>query len=68
MSNDWVKKWVATGYSLKPTLPSLKKGGLKNVFFLDRIINWLVFWPQFWYMKRKIKGEKVGLHEAFFHH
>lgn len=68
LANDWAKKWVATGYSLKPTLPSLEKGGFKNNFLVDRVVNWLAFWMQFLYMKRKIKNEKVGLHEAYFHH
>ncbi|MDD4027138.1 MAG: nucleotidyltransferase domain-containing protein [Candidatus Shapirobacteria bacterium] len=67
-TNDWAKKYVATGYSLKPTLPSLEKGGLKNSIFLDRVVNWLVFWPQFFYMKNRIKNEEIGLHKAFFHH
>jgi len=68
LMNSWAKKYVATGYSLKSTLPSLEKGGVKNNIFFDRVINWLVFWPQFLYMKRRIKNEKVGPHEAFFHH
>ena len=68
LANGWAKEYVATGYSLKPTLPSLEKGGFKNGNFFDRMVNWLVFWPQFLYMRKKIKNEKIGLHEAFFHH
>jgi predicted nucleotidyltransferase len=69
-SNDWAKKYVATGYSLKKHSPayggtSLDRVTVKNIW--DKVVNWLVFWPQFWYMKKKIRREKVGLHEAFFH-
>lgn len=68
-ANDWAKKYVATGYSLKPSAPD-KSGAppLKRETLLDRVINWLVFWPQFLYMKKRIKNEKIGLHDAFFHH
>jgi len=67
-ANGWAKKWVATGYSLKNTLPSLEKGELNNNIFFDRVVNWVVFWPQFWYMRKRIKNEKINLHQAFFHH
>ena len=67
-ANSWAKKWVATGYSLKPILPSFEKGELKNNIFFDKVVNWLVFWPQFWYMKKRIKKEEISLHKAFFHH
>ena len=72
--NDWAKKWVATGYSLKPSGPKIRTTSLDPASWrasmealLDKVINWLVFWPQFWFMKGKIKKERVGLHEAFFH-
>lgn len=69
LANSWAKKWVATGYSEKisnfQVLISKNKPKEKK---LDKIVNWVVFWPQFLYMKRRIKNEKVGLHEAFFHH
>ena len=70
LANDWAKEFVATGYSLKPTVLLRKTSPLKRetLLGLDGVVNWLVFWPQFWYMKRKIKNEKIGLHEAFFHH
>ena len=32
-----------------------------------KIINWLVFWPQYWYMKDKIGNGLVDLKRAFFH-
>ncbi|MFA6184681.1 MAG: hypothetical protein WCT51_04375 [Candidatus Shapirobacteria bacterium] len=70
LANGWAKKYVATGYSLKPTVSLRKTSPLKRetLLRLDGVINWMVFWPQFLYMRKKIKNEKVGLHEAFFHH
>ncbi len=67
--NSWAKKYVATGYGNKIKDLRFKKYDLrtkKNL--IDKMINWVVFWPQFLYMKRRMKNEKVGLHEAFFHH
>jgi len=69
--NDWAKKYVAMGYSLKTKLfapQQVRDISLKKGNFFDRMVNWSVFWLQFLYMKKKIKNEKVGLHEAFFHH
>lgn len=65
--NDWAIKYVANGYSKKV---SSIKYPLYNVeiSLFDKLINWLVFWPQYWYMKKRIKNEKIGLHKAFFHH
>ncbi|HPT66034.1 MAG TPA: nucleotidyltransferase domain-containing protein [Candidatus Woesebacteria bacterium] len=65
--NDWAKKWVATGYNdkVKKFINLKVTKSYKNIF--DMVINWLVFWPQFWYMKKKMKKEKVNLHQAFFH-
>ena len=65
--NDWARDWVATGYSLKPSVSLRETSPLKRETVLDEVINWLMFGLQFLYMKRKIKNEKVGLHEAFFH-
>jgi len=66
-ANSWVKKWVATGYfELNKKFSFIKCKKNKNNY-LNIVINWLVFWPQFWYMKRRIKKEKIGLHKAFFH-
>jgi len=67
LANDWAKKYVATGYSLKPSVSLGETSPLKRETLLDRVINWLMFWLQFLYMRKKIKNEKVGLHEAFFH-
>jgi len=63
MENDWAKKYVATNYPNKKIERIEKR---QNVG-LNKIINWCFFWPQYIYMKRKIKQEKVDLHRAFFH-
>lgn len=70
VKNNWAKKWVATGYARLVDRSSIvdrryKKNKKSN--FLDKITNYLYFWPQYWYMKRKIREEEVGLHQAFFH-
>lgn len=43
--------------------------GLKNTWqtLMLKIINWLVFWPQYWYMKPKIGDGWVNIKMAFFH-
>ncbi len=66
--NSWAKKWVATPYENKISnfQFSIFKKNKKNKK-LDEIMNQIYFWPQYWYMKRKIQGEKIGLHKAFFH-
>jgi hypothetical protein len=67
--NNWAEKYLATGYSEKKSefkiFNDQKKKEKNN--FKDRLINELVFWPQFLYMKGKIRKETVGLHQAFFH-
>jgi len=67
-ANDWAKKYVATGYleivsSIKYQVLSINN----NDIFFDKIVNYLVFWPQYWYMKKKIKSEEINLYRAFFH-
>jgi hypothetical protein len=67
-ANSWAKKWVATPYVNKTKDLRLKEQGLKirqNNF--DKVMNHLYFWPQYWYMRGKIKKEKVSLYWAFFH-
>jgi len=69
LANSWAKKYVATGYYNlvdRSSIVDRRKKIKENL--IDKMINWVVFWPQFWYMKGRIKKEKVGLHEAFFHH
>jgi hypothetical protein len=68
MKNGWVKNYLATGFYKKTKEIKLGKndfGTRQN--YLDLIVNYLVFWPQYWYMRKKIKREKVGLGWAFFH-
>lgn len=69
--NGWAKKWVATGYNkiIKLFVPRWTSGdiSLKKGKSLDGIINFLVFCPQYLYMKKKIKKETIGLYQAFFH-
>jgi hypothetical protein len=69
MANSWAKKWVATGYKSKISNFQflISKNDITEKIF-DKIVNRLVFWPQYWYMEKRIKNEKIGLHEAFFHH
>lgn len=67
-ANDWAKKYVATGYMrlLRHKIPRNETKLTKGAF-LDGVVNWLVFWPQYWYMKKKIKSEEIDLYRAFFH-
>jgi len=69
LANDWAKKYVATGYSglVNRSLVIDRRKKIKENL-IDKMINFMMFWPQFLYMKKRIKKEKVGLHEAFFHH
>lgn len=66
LENSWAKKWVATGYSRLVTSYELGVMSYDNNF-LKKIINWVVFWPQWWYMRRKIGGGLVDRKRAFFH-
>jgi hypothetical protein len=73
--NDWAKKWVATPYKNKISnfQPVCRTGRFlisnekQKTNKLEKIMNYLYFWPQYWYMRRKIRKEKVGLYQAFFH-
>ena len=65
--NDWAKKWVATPYHrLLVGQPTTFLNKTKNKLG-DEIMNQIYFWPQYWYMKRKITDEQISLHTAFFH-
>lgn len=66
LKNDWVKKYLATGYSKKVDRSLMIDDRNKNKF-LDEIINKLFFWPQYWYMRKKITQEIVNFNQAFFH-
>lgn len=68
-TNFWVKKYSAIGYKklvekyrLDKIIEQKSSGDWQGV-----VTNHLFFWPQYWYMKRKMKGEEVGFHQAFFH-
>jgi hypothetical protein len=68
LENNWVKKYVATGYNkiVKDIRFNKNDFKIKNNFLL-KICNWLFFWPQYLYMRPKMLKEKIGLHQAFFH-
>lgn len=34
---------------------------------MKKLVNWLLFWPQYWYMKNKIGNGLVDIKRAFFH-
>lgn len=68
LANDWAKKWVATPYKNKISnfqFPISNKKQKTNKF--KKMMNYLYFWPQYWYMRAKMRGETVGLYQAFFH-
>ena len=65
--NSWAEKWVATPYSRLSACQTVSLSVKTENKKLDKFINCLYFWPQYWYMKRKINKETVGLYQAFFH-
>jgi len=67
ISNSWAKKWVATGYSKIRKHFSICSTSFNGNTFCLKTINFLIFIPQFLFMKRKIKNERVSLKQAFFH-
>jgi len=68
LQNDWVKKYLATGYSKLVNRSSIIDRRKKDKdSCLDNITNKLFFWPQYWYMRGKITVEMVNLHQAFFY-
>ncbi|MDD4106610.1 MAG: nucleotidyltransferase domain-containing protein [Candidatus Shapirobacteria bacterium] len=67
-TNKWAKKFVATPYKNKIfnfQFSIFKKNQKENK--IDKIINYLYFWPQYWYMKSKITKEQISPYQAFFH-
>jgi len=68
IENKWAKNYVATGYNKKISnnLRHLTSNSIKNNYW-DKLVNWMAFWLQFWYMKKKITTEEVNLHQAFFY-
>ena len=67
LANDWAKKYVATGYSRKISNFQFLISNKNKSNYLDQLINKLFFWPQYWYMKKKITNEKINYYQAFFH-
>lgn len=69
LSNKWATKFVATGYNRIVKDLRFKNNDLRieQNFILRNVSNMMYFWPQYWYMKKKIRGEMVNLHQAFFH-
>jgi hypothetical protein len=67
--NKWVKRFVANGYLLisqnKVNKEHLEKNIEQNI--TDKAVNFLLFWPQFLYMRAKIGGGLIDLKRAFFH-
>jgi len=68
LANNWAKQWVATPYEkkIKDSRLLIHDSRIRQNNF-DKVINYLYFWPQYWYMKKKISKEMVSLHQAFFH-
>lgn len=66
--NNWAKKFVANGYERVKSLSSFSSSSsyMKGDFY-GFILNFLVFVPQYLWMRPKIKKEIINLHQAFFH-
>lgn len=68
LKNDWAKKYLATGFYRKTKDIRFRKKDLRiRQNKMDEMINKLFFWPQYWYMRKKITEEIVNFHQAFFH-
>jgi len=72
LRNDWVKKFLVNGYEEKIKKTDKKilreiedKNEISNK--KNRLLNFLCFWPQYWYMNKRITQEIVNYHQAFFH-
>lgn len=68
LENGWSKKYLATGYYQKTKDIKLKKKKLEiKQNYSDDLLNKVFFWPQYWYMRKKITLEVINPHQAFFH-
>jgi hypothetical protein len=75
LENKWAEKYVKNGYSQIISNPPARRAGFKflmsnkkeKINILKKIINWVAFKLQYFYMRRKFKGERVDLKRAFFH-
>lgn len=68
--NQWIGKYSRHGYNQaqnKYRNLSRKKAMKAETGWVVRALNWLVFWPQRWYMRKKIGGGYVTVDQAFFH-
>lgn len=66
--NNWVKKYLATGFYKKTKDIRFRKKDFKiKQNKTDEMINKFFFWPQYWYMRKKITVEMINLHQAFFY-
>jgi hypothetical protein len=70
LENGWAKKYVANGYNRINKMTNdqfLISNEEQKTKRLWKIINLMVFWLQYFYMRRRFAGEKVDLQRAFFH-
>ena len=67
-ANEWVKKYVATGYykKISNTQFLMTKKNKNNKCF-TKFINWLCYLGQRFYMRGKIGKGEVGIHKAYFY-
>ncbi|MFA6007241.1 MAG: nucleotidyltransferase domain-containing protein [Candidatus Shapirobacteria bacterium] len=65
-ANKWVKEYLATGYEYRKNgkKPKFQK---QNKSEIKKIINRILFWGQYLYMRTKSKKILVNLGQAFFH-
>lgn len=65
--NKWIENHTAQTYKKISKLDTKIKTSFLDIISPISWINWVVFWPQYWYMKGRIKQEIVDLRSAFFH-
>jgi hypothetical protein len=66
-TNNWAKKYVATGYSKLDDRSSMVDRRKKTRDIFDWIVNCFLFKFQYWYMRPKLRKEIINLKQAFFH-
>lgn len=66
-ANSWTKKYLANAFQVAKEVGGevMQNRAQKN--FVPRILNRLAFKLQYLYMKRRITGETISLHSAYFH-
>ncbi len=71
--NKWVRNFLPNNVGMSNVICNMSKADVKCQMFsflLDGVLvllNWIVFYLQYLYMKPKITIERVSLHQAFFH-